>query len=74
MFLRKFKPYTPPGWAKQTDAVKPATPLTAPAATMSRPMLPPTAPVGPDRWRTVDDVPQWATPTQDENPQVQDDE
>ena len=96
-FLRKFNPYTPPGWAKQTDAAGPATPpptVPTPDA-LPRPVSPPparhaaeppaihsgyayqplsAAPVGTNQWRTVDDVLQWAIPTQTENPQLQEDQ
>ena len=99
-FLRKFNPYTPPGWAKQTDTVgsttpPPAGPTTNPSDAPPRPVSPPparhaaeppaihsgyayqplsAAPVVTNQWRTVDDVLQWAIPTQIENPQLQEDQ
>ena len=70
-FLRKFNPYTPPGWAKQTDTAGPATlPPAVPAPdALPRPVSPPSVmqavePVG-------NYVSKWATPTQVENPQLQ---
>ena len=92
-FLRKFNPYTPPGWAKQTDAAGPATPPPkaptpdAPPRPVSPPAAEPPAihcgyaykplsaiPVGTNQWRTVDDVLEWAIPTQIENPLLQEDQ
>ena len=106
-YLRKCNHYTPPGWAKQTDAAGSATPPSAgpptgptdapPTGPSDAPPCPaspsaarqaaepPTihkgyayqplsaAPVGTDQWRTVDDVLQWAIPTQVKNPQLQED-
>ena len=86
-FLRKFNPYTPPGWAKQTDADGPAPPPSKASTPDAppRPVSPPpvrhaaeppaihsgyayqplsAAPVGTNQLRTVDDVLQWAIPTQ----------
>ena len=92
-FLSKFNPYTPPGWAKQTDAARPATsPPKAPTPDAPpRPVSPPAAeppaihsryayqtlsaaPIGTSQRWTVDDVLQWAIPTQTENPQLQEDQ
>ena len=44
-FLRKFNPYTPPGWAKQTDAARPVTsPPKGPTPdAQPRPVSPPAA-------------------------------
>ena len=70
-FLRKFNPYTPPGWAKQTDAAGPVTsPPQAPTPDAPpRPVSPPAVrPVSPPA------VEPPAIPTQIENPQLQEDQ